>query len=686
MDSVNQQVLKQSPIQTSPVLIQNRKASDIKQPESASIPADMVELGKSAPDAATPSPVRFQSPVAENMMMTANYDGQTLLLPKPPTTEKELTVMFYMNGQYPDIGGATAEAMLGIEKAGSNRNMNVVAQLGRSSYTPQQEGEFHIPLDNDWAGVRRYEIKQDNHAKLDISPEEWHKLAEAKPDNPLLNYILGDLHWYGEDKEGGLKYYAKAKETGMLEYMQSFDSDRSKEIRAEFENLTRPYEEAAAPYKNFASDVKEVLPEKTKMGEPTTLENFVQWGLSKYPAKHYMLVVMGHGGAWIGAADMSPSDMKSAVTRGTSLANKETGRSDKLDVLAFNSCYMGNLEALVEMKDAANVTVASENYARTGIFGHWSGFLSAMSKDIDSGKNFDGKQFATELVDFYRGQGKDIKDNFPEFSDWKESYLTLSAVDNSQLDKLASSFGEFVKSCNQFKVPDDVLFRDVKGTKNYDSNAHNPSEVFGFYDTIKDLGGFMENVKANPDMPIAVKAAADKVMTDLQTVVIAEQHEGKGMEGSHGLTFWGPSNASDVAFMNERYGDEVGAFARSTGWADRLKSAAMNVPQATMKNFLETVSNINDMRAKIQDGSVSAEKKAELMAKIEEESKLAVDYKKQMDFSIPRNQHKGGIMSLFKRSLMPDAGERKVDEAMLRDAAKIGRDMSESLHMNDGME
>ncbi|MCE1248246.1 MAG: clostripain-related cysteine peptidase [Firmicutes bacterium] len=688
MDSVNQQLLKQTPAQTTPALLPYRKTSDVKQPETDSIPSDKVDIGQSNITSSSSScTLNFSSLVPDEKPFMLSYDGQTYTGNAKPADDKELTVMFYMNGQYQDIGGATSEALLGMEKAGTNKNMNVVAQLGRSEYKPMSAEEFHVPLDNDWAGVRRYEVRQDSHAKLDISPEEWQKMQESHPDNPLLNYILGDIHWYSNDKEGGLKYYAKAKESGMIEYMQNYDSERSRQVRSEFETLTRPYEEAAAPFKNFSSEVKEILPDKTKMGDSATLQNFVEWGLSKYPAKHYMLVVMGHGGAWIGAADMSPSDMASAITKGTDSANTQTGRKDKIDVLAFNSCYMGNVEALTEMKDAASVTVASENYARTGIFGHWSSFLEAMSKDIEQGKPFEGKQFAKELVEFYRTQGKDIKQNFPEFSDWKESYLTLTAVDNSKLDQLAGSFGAFVKSVNQSKVPDNVLFRDVKGAKNYDSNAHNPSEVFGFYDTIRDLGSFMSNVKANPDMPIAVKAAADKVLSDMKEVIITEQHEGKNMEGSQGLTFWGPANATDIGFMNERYGDDTGKFAKSTGWSDKLKSAAMSVPQKTMKNFLETVARINDLRQKLADEALPAEDKAKLMAKLEQESTQAVDYKNQLDLTIPRNQEHKGILSLFKKSFVAGETEtQSVDETTLKFAADLGKSFSEDLHTRDGME
>jgi len=659
MDSINQNIRKSNvsakftaPLQASEKKEEKKetKKSDDKSPK------DSVNLGKSGKEEQKLLPYKPR-----------------LALPKPPTPEKEITVLFYMHGQYDDIGESTAEAMFGLEKAGSNEKMNVVAQLGRNPYKPDEEGEFHIPVDGDWSGVRRYEVKQADHDELDIPLAEWEKMEEKIPDNPVLKFVLGNIYWGMDQKDKAVEYYDKAKELGILDYMNDYDSDWSKEVRKEFDEVTRPYEEASAPYKNFASEVKGVLPEGTKMGDPTSLEDFVSWGMKKYPAKHYMVVVMGHGGAWIGAAEQSPSGMGEAITEGVAKANEETGRNDKIDVIMFNSCYMGNAEAVFEMKDAADVTIASENYARAGIFGHWGMFLDAMSKDIEKGKPFDGKQFAKEIVDFYKEQGKEIKENFPEFSNWKESYLTLSAIDNKKLNKLAKSFKKFVNTLNKYDVPDHVLFREVAKTKNYDSGAHNPSQIFGFYDTIRDLGDFMDNVRQNPDIPIEVKDSAAHVTESLKEAIINEQHEGKGMEGSHGLTFWGPTNAVDVAFMGQRYADDVGKFSKGTGWGRHLVKAMQNVPKPIINGFMGCISNIRALNAKLKDENITEEEKEAIKQQIADESKKALGFKKQMDFTIERKPLEG----LFKKFR-----GGKVD---LRQTGEIGKEMVDEIISRDGM-
>ena len=37
---------------------------------------------------------------------------------------------------------------------------------------------------------------------------------------------------------------------------------------------------------------------ETNMGDPRVLEDFIQWGVKNYPARHYLLVVWNHGNGW----------------------------------------------------------------------------------------------------------------------------------------------------------------------------------------------------------------------------------------------------------------------------------------------------------------------------------------------------------------------------------------------------
>ena len=50
----------------------------------------------------------------------------------------------------------------------------------------------------------------------------------------------------------------------------------------------------------FNSDIIESLPEEKNMDDPEVLSDFIQWGMTKYPADRYGLVLWNHGGQFVG--------------------------------------------------------------------------------------------------------------------------------------------------------------------------------------------------------------------------------------------------------------------------------------------------------------------------------------------------------------------------------------------------
>ncbi len=49
--------------------------------------------------------------------------------------KKELTIMFYMNGEYKDVGSSIQETLFELKRAGSDENVNILAQIG---FTPKK--------------------------------------------------------------------------------------------------------------------------------------------------------------------------------------------------------------------------------------------------------------------------------------------------------------------------------------------------------------------------------------------------------------------------------------------------------------------------------------------------------------------------------------------------------------------
>ena len=114
------------------------------------------------------------------------------------------------------------------------------------------------------------------------------------------------------------------------------------------------------------------------MGNPNTLRNFVTWGEREFPSDHYCLIIWDHGSGWqIRTLSVAPehkyiaTDDTSADSMNiTDIPSALAGAN--LDVIAFDACYMQELEVAYELRNSAHYLVASTaaepsqgyNYAR----------------------------------------------------------------------------------------------------------------------------------------------------------------------------------------------------------------------------------------------------------------------------------------------------------------------------------
>lgn len=566
---------------------------------NSGIPSGEAYRAGSTPGGTKPdAPEKAESPAAaDTVQISQNQAGPG---------KKDLTVLFYIHGQYPDLAKAKARDFMQLENIGSDENVNVVAELGRA---PQADPKKPFNIDGDWSGVRRYYVTHKDHSNIEMTLAEWQAVEKKIPKNPLAHYNLGNVYHEQGDRENAKLEYAKAKELGILECIKNPDSPKSKKIEKQLDKTTKPFEDAHQKEQVYGSPVLETLPEGTKIGDPGTLKDFVSWGMKNYPAEHYVLVVTGHGGAWIGALEISPDKMNKAIMEGVAEASKESGTQKKLDAVVFNSCYMGNMESSYQMRNTSDIIIGSENYSK-GTFSHWGDHLKRIEDGIKSSGGFDSKSFAKDFIEYYREKGSEIKESFPEYSRWKETFLTLTAIDTSQVEKLASSWKGFVDACKAGNVPEHEIFREFAKEPEYvsTSSAHKDS-LFVFYDMIRDMGSIMTHVQENPALPKAVKDEAAKVRMALNDAVIAEQHEGKNMDGSTGITIWAPTNAVDVAMMADRYEKEnVPDFNASTGYLSMLKAAVSHADQAALKDFLGDMKILRGINRILGDPKIALSK------------------------------------------------------------------------------
>ncbi|MCS7261681.1 MAG: clostripain-related cysteine peptidase, partial [Anaerolineae bacterium] len=144
-------------------------------------------------------------------------------------------------------------------------------------------------------------------------------------------------------------------------------------------------------------------PDVRKLGERNTgsaetLERFIAWGITTYPARKYALVISDHGGGWRGAASdetsagqmISPAGLAQALERGLSTAGIE-----RLDLLVFDTCLMAQLEVWTLLSPYVRYGVASEEITY-GL----KGFDRAM-RDLVENPTMDAAELGARMVRYF---------------------------------------------------------------------------------------------------------------------------------------------------------------------------------------------------------------------------------------------------------------------------------------------
>jgi hypothetical protein len=345
--------------------------------------------------------------------------------------EKEWTVLCYIDGNN-DLEPYAALSMLDLEAAGSDRNVTVLAELGRMSQDKLKEvneqlGRPYEPtnIDGDWSGVRRYVVQKDD------------------PSNPqavreINSPVVADLG--GKD-----------------------------------------------------------------MSNPATLTDFLTWGIKKYPAKHYLVVLMDHGGGWRGAfTDDATAGGNHIMTtpqiaKAFRDAEKETGV--KPDVIDMVACLMGSGEVAYELKDRAQYMTASEEIATTDAF-MYSPLIEHLQGRVESGAPFTARDLATHIVDYY--------------ADKPSAYVTKSAMDLSKMPELKDSVSEFAEKLTGTSAKGEDIREAFNKAQNFSRNFY-----LEYYSHFRDLYSVAEQIsKSDKIADEGLKSAAQGVMKAVNDAVV----------------------------------------------------------------------------------------------------------------------------------------------------------------------
>lgn len=319
---------------------------------------------------------------------------------------------------------------------------------------------------------------------------------------------------------------------------------------------------------------------ETDMSDPQTLQDFVTWAISTYPAEHYALIMSDHGMGWLGGwtdpdpndGDMSLSEIDGALSNIVT----ETGIG-QFDFFGFDACLMAQLESFSMLAPYAQYAAASEE-TEPAVGWAYAAFLGALVNN----PAMSGAELATTIVDSYISEDYRITDDEARLSFVEENYdsgadlsaeqvaedmsvdVTMTAVDLSQIAALDEAVNQLAL------VLSNVDQSSVAAARSY---AQSYTSVFDkdIPDSFIDLGNFIALV-ADETGDSDVAAAAQQVFNVLQQVVLAEKH-GEQKPGSTGISFYFPNSELYTMTTDEEwvsYTTIADRFAAASLWDDFL--------------------------------------------------------------------------------------------------------------------
>jgi hypothetical protein len=265
--------------------------------------------------------------------------------------------------------------------------------------------------------------------------------------------------------------------------------------------------------------------------DPKVLAEFISWGVQKYPARRYGLIMWDHGGQWDGGfggdetnkgKGITVPDMRRAIQAGMAQSQQK-----KFEFMAFDTCLMGGLELLASFADLANVYIANpeldfgDGWEYTNAFGYLKNNPAVpMNLFAQKENEFWGKHHALDEADIL--------------------YRAHSAYDSSKLGLLLNASKNFSSAMtNVWESEGEKLAGLRSRVTEYNIDTDEPRAPKNYVDL-----GHLAALVGKTTQDSALKTASSELQTAIKNAVIAKTL-GKNNQAASGISIWMPADSSE---------------------------------------------------------------------------------------------------------------------------------------------
>ena len=380
--------------------------------------------------------------------------------------------------------------------------------------------------------------------KPEVNPRMWTVMLYMAGDNNLSEECVYALT---EAKE------ALTDDDVPLTVLAQFDPNG---VRAE----TKRYQLRSKAY-TLDDDARQTgwTARETDTGEPHNLLEFLRWGISQFPAQHYMVVLVGHGSGTdddFMLRDENPPDSLS-IPELQDVFTQLTNDGHIIGVLGMDTCLMNMAEVCFELnRTSVTYMVGSEGFSpNTG----WP-YAEILQKLLDQlGKK---KEDATPVW-----LAKVIVEEYRKFY---EPYINggisvdQSVLDVQKINEVKNKMFSLVKSLRDEIANHELDYGRPKQNAlllaHWETQSYNGEVFVDLLDFCNRLEYRYKLIPANGE----VVRFCRNVRVAIEDLVVRSCVAGAAFQFSYGLSIYFP-----WAVLAPRYGNL--SFPKETKWLDFLK-------------------------------------------------------------------------------------------------------------------
>lgn len=348
-----------------------------------------------------------------------------------------------------------------------------------------------------------------------VTTSKWTILVYINAANDL--YYASDLNVNQMEQVAGnpdVRFVLQWKQSRDLFGASSFDGVRRV--------LVKPDNTSTVVSEVIQSNLVDGGGNALDMGKPETLNDFIVWAKTFYPADRYALVIWNHGNGWL----RRPSNMPEVRAfsyddqTGSSIQMWEVDDAlagQNFDIIAWDASLMQMLEVAYELRSYTDFVVGSEESPPAEGYPYHLVF--------DDFRDNPDATTASLTQAFVQGMT-----TYPPYFSRK---ITQSSIDTTQLVALKDAVSTLGTELKNAYLADPTgmapLIQNVRDplvTQAYSPNANR------YY---RDLVHLCLNLEATGGMPVAVVNAAAAVRSQVALAIVHEGHNSQS-SNSHGVS------------------------------------------------------------------------------------------------------------------------------------------------------